>query len=243
MQKQRKPWFRAFKRFMKLFKKETEFVYLGEKINAPAVILSNHVGTSAPLSFELYLQEPLRFWGAHEMNDGLVALYQYQTQVSYHEKKGWNIHLARLFCLIASPLTNIFYRGLNLISTYRDIRFRHTLRESYEAVSQGQNIVIFPEISDKGYLDHLEGFHEGFVSLLKYCYKQGLDLPVYATYYHKATHVHMIDTPVRYSELVKNGMTQAEIAQYFCDRCNRLGERCEIRAHEKEEKKKIKHTA
>ena len=44
-------------------------------------------------------------------------MYKYQTRVYYHEKKHWNLHLARLFCLLASPLTNLFYKGLNLIST------------------------------------------------------------------------------------------------------------------------------
>ena len=123
----RKPWFRVIKKIMRLFIKETEFVYLGDKIDEPTIILSNHVGTSAPLAWELYGNLPFRFWGAYEMNTSLAKLYSYQTRVFYHEKKHWNIHLARLFCLIASPLTYMFYRGINLISTYRDIRFKKTI--------------------------------------------------------------------------------------------------------------------
>ena len=38
--------------------------------------------------------------------------------------------LARLFCLLASPLTFLFYKGLNLISTYKDSRLKITLEES-----------------------------------------------------------------------------------------------------------------
>ena len=227
MKNKRKAWFRGYKNFMKLFKKPTNFVYLGEKIQSPSVVLSNHVGTNGPLSFELYLDEPMRFWGAYEMNNGLRSMYKYQTQVFYHEKRGWNIHLARLYCLLATPLTNIFYRGLNLISTYKDSRFIKTLKESYQAIKDGYNIILFPEMSDEGYFDQLKGFHQGFVLLLDYCHKKGIDLPVVVTYYHKKSNVHMIDNPIMYSEIIKNCKTFEEVAKFLCDRCNELGRICQ----------------
>lgn len=225
---ERKRWFKGYKGFIKLFKKPTNFKYVGEKIQSPSIIVSNHVGTSAPLSFELFLQDvPLRFWGAHEMNSGLVNMYKYQTKVFYHEKRGWNIHLARLYCLLASPLTNIFYKGLNLISTYKDGRFVKTIKESFDTINDGNSIVIFPEVSDKGYLDVLEGFHKGFVVMLDYCYKKGVDLPVVVTYYHKKSNVHRIDEKIMYSELLQKFNTYDEIAKYLCERCNKLGEMCQ----------------
>ena len=132
--KNRKWWFRALKKIMKIRYKEPKFIYLGEEIKDGSIILSNHEGTDAPMSLEIYLNKRIRMWGAHEMNSGLVKMYKYQSRVYYHEKKGWNLHLARLFCLIASPLTNIFYKGLNLISTYKDVRFVKTIRESIGAL-------------------------------------------------------------------------------------------------------------
>ena len=226
MSNNRKAWFKGYKGLIKIFKKRTKFKYLEGEITTPSLILSNHVGTSAPLSFELYLDKPIRFWGASEMNSGLKSLYKYQSEVFYHEKRGWNIHLAKLFCLIASPLTNLFYKGLNLISTYLDVRFINTLKESLEAVKNGQNIVIFPEISDKGYLDKLEGFHNGFLSFLKYAYKNGIDLPIYVTYFHKKSKVHMVDAPIKFSELLKISDNYEILSNYLCDRCNKLGEMC-----------------
>ena len=93
---------------MKLRYKEPRFAYLGEEITGGALIISNHEGTDAPMSLEIYLDRPMRMWGASEMNSGLVSLYKYQTRIYYHEKKHWNLHLARLFCIIASPLTHLF---------------------------------------------------------------------------------------------------------------------------------------
>ena len=224
MNPKRKSWFKIYAGLLKATKKQTHFVYLDREFEPGSLILSNHVGTAGPLSFELFLPLPTRFWGANEMNESLGSMYKYQSEVFYHEKRGWNLALARAFCLIASPLTWLFYKGLNLISTYHDMRLAHTLRESYEAIAEGTSIVIFPEISDKGYLDVLEGFHCGFALLLEFCKKRGLDVPVYVTYYNKENAAHVVDKPIRYSELSAMYPEREAQAEYLCKRCNRMGE-------------------
>ncbi|MBE6625418.1 MAG: hypothetical protein E7622_07235 [Ruminococcaceae bacterium] len=235
----RKGWFKFMKRLMLGRYKEPEFIFLGEKFSNSAIIISNHEGTDAPMSMELYCDKPIRFWGAHEMNSGLVSLYKYQTRVYYHEKKHWNIHLARLFCLIASPITNLFYKGLNLISTYKDARLVKTLRESMEALKKGDNIVVFPEDSKNGYLEQLEGFFAGFVMLAEVCYKRGMDVPIFVTYFKRKELKYVIDAPIKYSELAKGGATRADIAKRLLDRCNELG-RMTFDKTEREEEKELK---
>ena len=244
MLKKRKLYFRFLKTLMKSRYKEPTFIYLGDKITTGALILSNHEGTDAPMSFEIYHEAPIRMWGAGEMNSGLIQLYKYQTRVYYHEKKHWNIHLARLFCLIASPLTYLFYSGLNLISTWHDARFAKTLRESIDAIKEGYNIVVYPENSANGYLSELEGFHEGFVMLAEVCFRHGIDLSIYVTYFRRSDLVYIIDSPVTYSELVKNGASREEVARALCQRCNELGKMSfdeqELAVAHEERKKKHK---
>ncbi len=219
----KKRWFRFIKSIMRIFIGETKFTYLGDNIKESGIILSNHEGSKAPLAMELYSNISFRFWGAYEMNSGLIKLYKYQTRIYYHEKKHWNLHLARLFCLIASPLTNIFYKGLNLISTYRDTRFRKTLKESIDSLNNGYNLVIFPEISDKGYLKELEGFHNGFILLLEQCQKKNLNVPIYVSYFKKETKEYIIDKPIYLNDLLTLNLSRDELAAKLCDRCNELG--------------------
>ncbi len=221
--KNRRSWFEKLKNIMTGRYKKPQFIYMGEKIKDGSIVISNHEGTDGPMTLELYLDAPLRFWGAHEMNSGLVQLYKYQTNIYYHQKKHWNIHLARLFCLIASPLTNIFYKGLNLISTYKDARFVKTLKESHKAILAGESVVAFPEDSTKGYLKELEGFHCGIVMLAEYCYKKGIDVPIYVTYFKKEALQYVIDAPVMYSVLASTCQTREEMANVLLERCNRLG--------------------
>lgn len=221
----RKWYFRALKKVMKIKYKEPTFIYLdgNEKLKEGSIILSNHEGTDAPMAFEIYHKSKFRMWGAHEMNSGLIPLYKYQTKVYYHEKKHWNIYAARAFCLIASPLTNLFYSGLNLISTYNDSRFVKTIKESYATLKSGENIIIYPEDSTKGYLAELEGFHAGFAMLCEYCKRKGYDVPIYVSYFKKSENTYIIDKPVMYSQLSAGDESKEQIAKNLCERCNELG--------------------
>jgi len=221
--KNRRLWYRGMKKLMLGRYKKPKFVFLGEPYHSGALILSNHEGTDAPMSLEIYTKRPIRHWGASEMNSGLIKLYKYQTRVYYHEKKGWNLGLARMFCILASPLTYIFYRGLRLISTYRDVRFMKTIKESIVAVQRGENIVVYPEDSTNGYLAELEGFHAGFALFAEACLKKGIDLPVYVSYFTKSTRTYVFDAPVLYSELKAKYGTKEEVAKALVARCNELG--------------------
>jgi hypothetical protein len=223
MVKRGKGWFRFMKVLMSPRYPRPEFRFLGKEIENGAILLSNHEGTDAPMSLEMYLDRPLRMWGTGEMNSGVVRLYKYQTKVYYHEKKHWNIHLARLFCLLASPLTNLFYKGLNLISTWHDARFVGTLRESVRAIQEGNNIVIYPEDSTRGYLTELDGFHAGFVALCDTLLRRGIDVEIYVSYFKKKERIYIIDAPVHYSEIKAMGMSREEVAKHFVERCNALG--------------------
>ena len=158
------------------------------------------------------------------MNSGLIKLYKYQTRIYYHEKKHWNLHLARLFCIIASPLTYMFYKGINLISTYHDMRFRHTITESIETLESGKSVIIFPEISENGYLDVLEGFHQGFTMLGSILLKKGKDMPITVAYYRKNEKRYVVDRPIMLSDLFVEGASREDIAKQLCDRCNELGQ-------------------
>lgn len=217
-------FFRGFKGILKWFFKKPEFVYLGGKPDKSSVILCNHVGISGPLKLEMYFDENYNFrlWGTHEMTEGLISTYKYQSYQFYHKKKGWNLFASRVFCIFAAPVSNMFYKGLDLIPTYRDTRLKHTLKTSVEEIKKGKNIIIFPENSENGYQDILEGYHPGFALLCNQCAKASIDVPIYVTYYNKYTNTYVFDKPVMYSELVSSGLNKEEMSKKLCDRANEL---------------------
>jgi len=222
VKQKRKRGFGFWAGLLRIFIRKPKFIYLDKEIKPGSIILSNHVGKTAPLKLELYLNTPFRFWGAHEMNDGFRSLYKYQSEVFYHQKQHWNLFFARLFCVIASPLTYFFYKGLNLISTYRDYRFLKTIKESINTIKDNQSIIIFPEDSSEGYFDNLKSFHAGFVVFANACYKKGIDLPIYVTYFRKKDNTYIVDKHIKYSSFVERGLSREQIAEYLCKQANEI---------------------
>ncbi|MBQ7364848.1 MAG: hypothetical protein IJW46_04550 [Clostridia bacterium] len=219
----RKTWFNRVKKIIRLFVKPTRFVTLGEEIEDGSIIVCNHSGAGAPLAWELYSDHQFRFWGTYEMNSGLRSVYRYLVHTYYVQKKKWNILAARLFSLIAAPFATMFYAGMNLISTYRDTRFRKSLAESFVTLERKESLVIFPEDSSDGYYDVLKSYHAGVVLLASLCLKRGMDLKLYVAYYQRKTKTCVVSKPVRLSSLFRDGATRDEIARRLCEECNALG--------------------
>lgn len=218
----RKKWFENLKKVIRLIIKKPSYVYLGEKIEKNSILLCNHEGLFSPVKTELYSDFPVRIWGTYEMNSGLKSVYIYLSEVFYHQKKKWNIHLARLFCLIAAPVVNLFYKGLRLIPTYRDIRFKNTLSTSIKVLQDEGNLMIFPEDSDDGYFEVLTKFNDGCVLFFEYCKKHNINSKVFVAYYKRKEDKFIVDKPITINELLDLNLSRTELAKKLCDRCNEL---------------------
>ena len=98
-----------------------------------------------------------------------------------------------------------------------------TIRESLQAVNDGYSIVVYPEDSEKGYLEQLEDFYLGFAVFAEAALKKGVDLPVVVSYFKKKENVYIFDKGVRYSVLKAEHGDKEKVAKALLDRCNELG--------------------
>lgn len=117
----------------------------------------------------------------------------------------------------------IFYKGINLISTYKDIRLFNTFKQSFKTLDNKESIIIFPEDSSNGYFEHLTKYFPGFFMLGEKCYERGLDLLIYNMYYQKKNNNLVVDKPIRYSEIKNWNLSREEVAEKFKYRANELG--------------------
>ncbi len=236
----RAKWFENVKSVLKAFVPKPKFVYLGERPDEDSVILSNHVGASAPVLYELYYDKPFRFWGTYEMTMGLKSTYDYLSSIYLNQKKHWNRYISKAAAFVACPFVNAFYQGIKLIPTYRDGRFKTTIKKSLETLCKGQSLIIFPEDSSDGYLDRLTQFFPGFTLLATLCLKQKKDLNIYVSYYLKSERTFIVDKPQRFSELVSRFTGDREkISESLCRRANLLPILYE-RKKKREERRRIR---
>lgn len=216
-------WFRRFKGFLRIFVRKPKYVFLGSHPENSSIIMLNHVGASSPVLTELYFEPRIRFWGTYEMTEGLKSARKYLTTTYLHDKKHMPKIIAKILGTIISPFVNIFYKGLKLIPTYKDMRFAKTYRLTVEALDKGEKLVIFPEDSHDGYHDHLTHFYSGGIYIAeKYLPKK--DLTIYVGYYIKKLRTFIFDKGYKYTELKEKYQDNDSISEFLCERCNELGE-------------------
>lgn len=234
----RKRWFRGLKNFLKIFIRKPKFVFLEKVHPENTIFLSNHVGASAPVLLELYFQQPFRFWGTHEMTEGLRAVYKYLSTTYLHEKKHFSKVGAKILAFFICPFVNLFYKGLCLIPTYKDARLKKTMTESLNALNNKENIIIFPEDSSHGYFDDLSKFFPGFITLAKLYLKQGNDSYIQVMYYAKKYRTFIVDKSIKFSQLLDQHLSSEDLAKEMCDKANDLHEKYEEYIEFKHKKQK-----
>lgn len=217
--------FNLFKSFLRIFVRKPKFIFLGDEFVDNAIYLSNHCGAKGPLSLELYFPKHFRYWGTYEMNSSFSKRFKYLYLTYFHQKKHICKFLSFLIAIPATPLLTIFYKGLNLISTYPDGRVYSTIKTSMQVLTKDKkSLIIFPENSSDGYHNVLKEFHPGFISIADICLRNNVDLPIYLMYYQKKKRTFIVDKPIMTSKMLESNLSAKEIAEKFKDRCNELGQ-------------------
>ena len=196
---------------------------LNETLDGNAIFISNHSGVDGPINVSLYFPKAIIPWGAHEMNGNYKSRWNYSYHIIYRKKLFMSKTASFLKATLLAAVNKPFYKSLKLISTYPDLRFCQTIRESIDHLKNGSNILIFPEYSMDGYKDVLELYNTGFVLLAKKYYKAtGIDIPVHTMYYSEKQSKLIIDKPKYIMGLFNEGKTKEEVADVFRVRTNEL---------------------
>lgn len=220
------PIFTSFRAIIKLFKKRPEIINLNEQpIERNAIFLSNHSGASGPMTLSLYLPTFVVPWGTYEMVGNYPTRWKYLYYVFYQQKIGYKKVKSFILATLLAIISKMLYRGMQLIPTYRDLRLSQTIKNSIDALSTGVGILIFPEDSTEGYKDELVGYNGGFALLHEQYYKQKeVDLPIYPLYFSKKHNALYIGEKVFITPFYEQKKTREEIAEFFKDQTNVLGE-------------------
>lgn len=221
----KKKWFSFYLFFVKFIytKPKYKFVECEDFPLQRAIYISNHVGSKVVPKLECHFPRLFRLWGAHQMNEGIGARFKYLFITYFNQKK----HIPKFFsffiALFVLPIMTLFYKGARFISTYTDMRFSKTIKESIATIENDESIVIFPENSSDGYHDELKEFHPGFYMIADKCYQKGIDLPIVKMYFQKKKNQFIVDKPIMFSKIKASGKSRTEVAEEFRIRVNELG--------------------
>ena len=153
----------------------------------PIVFLGNHAEIYGPIASALCFPVPVRFWVISRMMFNAREVRAYMYENTFSKKTFLPVFVRRFLAWYLGWLSVNIMNSLRAIPVYRDspMKLRQTLRESVEALDQGDNLMIFPEHPDGKYVKGgISEFSPGFLMLAEAWWKKSGKklriMPVYA---------------------------------------------------------------
>lgn len=223
LSKKEQPFFNFFKKIIALFLRKPKIINFNETLNPKSITVSNHFAKIGPFYLEMYYPLFTHKWGAGEMLGNFKSRFLYLRDVYYMRKLGHGKFLASIRASFEAIFSPLIYKGVKVIGTFQDMRFKTTIKESIHVLNNNVGIMIYPEDSNQGYNDVLTSFFGGFISLSKVYYKKhNEDLPVYPTYVNYKKRVIIIDKPLYVNALLNEGVSEQQIGEIFKEKVNNL---------------------
>lgn len=141
----------------------------------PVVFLGNHAEIYGPIASALCFPVPVRFWVISRMMFKKKDVRAYLYENTFSKKTYLPIFVRKLLAWYLGWLSVNVMNALRAIAVYRDspMKLRQTLRESVEALEQGENLMIFPEHPEGKYVKGgISELSPGFVMLAEAWWKK-----------------------------------------------------------------------
>ncbi|MCR5005376.1 MAG: hypothetical protein K6A77_05685 [Clostridiales bacterium] len=187
------------------------------------IIVGNHSQLYGPIACELYSPRPRRTWCAGEMMHwDEVAPYAFQD--FWSQKPKWTHPWFRLMSHLIKPLSVCLFTNAETIEVYHDTRLINTIRQTISTLTEGSDIVIFPEKDAPG--NHiLYAFQDKFVDVARFYYRkthQQLSfVPLYIAPHLKTMYY---GTPIAFDPSTPIDEERAHIIQYLRDEITHTAE-------------------
>ena len=141
----------------------------------PVVFLGNHAEIYGPIASALCFPVPVRFWVISKMMFKKKDVRAYLYENTFSKKTYLPVFVRKLLARYLGWLSVNVMNALRAIAVYRDspMKLRQTLRESVEALEQGENLMIFPEHPEGKYVKGgISELSPGFVMLAEAWWKK-----------------------------------------------------------------------
>ena len=141
----------------------------------PIVFLGNHAEIYGPIASALCFPVPVRFWVISKMMFRKQDVRAYLYENTFSKKTYLPVFVRKLLAWYLGWLSVNVMNALRAIPVYRDspMKLRQTLRQSTEALENGENLMIFPEHPEGKYVKGgISELSPGFLMLAEAWWKK-----------------------------------------------------------------------
>lgn len=194
----------------------TKFKISGEENlpEEPCIIVGNHCHMYGPISAELYTPGDHYTWCVADMMDRkTVPEYAFNDFWSNKPKRSrW---FYRILSHVIAPLSELIFTNANTVGVYRDMRVIRTFKETVSKMTEGANMVIFPE-SYEPRNNIVYEFQDRFVDVAHMYYKKtGKNVSFVPMYLAPKLKTIYYGKPIEYDALNDAAIERTRITEYL----------------------------
>ena len=157
--------FPIIKGTIRFFYPRTEIVGLENLPKEPCIIVGNHTQINGPICGELFFDDSVYIWCAHEMMD-LKKVPKYAYTDFWSHKSPLSRPFYKLLSYIIAPVSVVIFNNARTIAVHKDARILRTFKDTVAKLQSGCHVIIFPE-HDAPHNHIVYDFQEGFVDVAK----------------------------------------------------------------------------
>lgn len=191
--------------------------------NEPVVYVSHHQNMVGPVSILAWLKYYVRTWVLSEFTDQ-EASFKHYSNFTFSKRYGWPKWLAKIVAWPVSYVVPWLTKSGNMIPVYRGSRkIVKTMQISNEALLNGEDLIIFPDIDYSSDSKETSDIYEGFLHLEKKYFKEtGKHLTFVPVFSDQENHIVRAGKEIRFTGDQKFIEERKQIAETIQNELNRL---------------------
>ena len=206
--------YRVIRWFVKLFYPKIKVEGTENLPDEPCLVVANHSQMNGPIACELYFPGKRYTWCAGQMMH-LKEVPGYAFADFWSEKPRYIRWLYKILSYVIAPFSVCVFHNANTIGVYRDARIISTFKNTVKRLSEGANVVIFPE-HNVPYNHILYDFQDRFIDVAKLYYKKtGQELQFVPMYIAPNLKTMYIGKPIRFCSEQSMEQERTRICEYL----------------------------
>lgn len=202
--------------FVKLFYPKIKVVGAENLPKSACIVAGNHTQMNGPICAELYFPGKRTTWCAEQMMF-LKEVPAYAYKDFWSNKPKYIRWFFKIVSYIIAPLSVCIFNNAHTIPVFRDTRIISTFRKTVSALSNGENVIIFPECYEP-YNNIVNNFQTRFTDVAKLYYKKTKEAVSFVPLYIAPTLKTMyIGKPVEFNPLANMDEERDRICKYLMD--------------------------
>ena len=180
----------------------------------PCLVVANHSQMNGPIACELYFPGKRYIWCAGQMMQ-MKEVPEYAFTDFWSEKPKHIRWFYKILSYVIAPVSVCVFRNAHTIGVYRDARIISTFKNTVRRLSEGANVVIFPE-HNVPYNHILCNFQDRFIDIAKLYYKKtGQELQFVPMYIAPSLKTMYIGKPIKFCSEQPVEQERARICEYL----------------------------